>query len=380
MTDPVEPVELIETPPHTIFLLSPANLGGARARLVFNPDADFELARRLRSRAGAPLAAVFTFLSGLYFRGKIAYAEAFGRPPPGLSAGLVISPGAGLRFPHEPVTLARLGAWSKIPIDATNPRFTRPLLRHAIALDEAHGATTRFVLLGSVATEKYVAPLTDVFGARLLFPPDFVGRGDMSRGALLLRSVRAGGELAYVPVVGARRHGPRAPSAARRRGEPSDPAEQRRDARPEVVILVGLPGAGKTTFFQQRLAATHVHVSKDDLPSNRRPARRQAQLIDEALAARRSVVVDNTNASAAARAALISRARAHGARVVGFAFDCTTRECVARNATRTGRARIPNVGIFAAAKRFERPLRHEGFDELYLVRPIPGPRFEVSSA
>src|SRR6185369_8698406 len=197
------------TPPHTIFLLSPANLGGERARLVFNPNAGFVLAQQLRSPGGVPLAALFTFLSGLYFRGKIAYAEAFGRPPAGLSGALVISAGAGLRLPHEHVTLERLAEWSKVAIEASNPGFTRPLLRHAAALEKAHGATTRFVLLGSVATDKYVEPLTKVFGDRLLFPPDFVGRGDMSRGALLLRSVRTGRELAYEPIVGARRHGPR---------------------------------------------------------------------------------------------------------------------------------------------------------------------------
>jgi predicted kinase len=329
-------------------------------------------------------------VSGLYFRGKVAYADAFGRPPSGLAGALVISPGAGLRFLHEQVTLARLAEWSQVPIDATNPRFTRPLVRHARALEQAHGRTTRFVLLGSVATDKYVQPLTKVFGDRLLFPTDFVGRGDMSRGALLLRAARAGRELAYEPVAGARRHGPRAPGVAPRRGQAPGPAARRvgaapevamrAGARPEVVILVGLPGAGKTTFFQQRFADTYVHVSKDRLPNNRRPARRQAELIAEALAGGRPVVVDNTNATPAERSAVIAQARANRARVIGFVFDCTTRACVARNAAREGRARIPNVGIFATAKRFVRPVREEGFDELYVVRPLAGPRFEVRSA
>src|SRR2546425_541678 len=143
---------------------------------------------------------------------------------------------------------------------------------------------------------------------------------------------------------------------------------------PELVILVGLPGAGKTTFFRERFAATHAHVSKDD---NRRPARRQDELIRAALAAGRSVVVDNTNAAVAERAGPIAIARRHGARVVGYFFDCTTRECVARNAGREGRARIPNVGIFATAKRLVRPARAEGFDELHVVRALPGPRFEI---
>jgi predicted kinase len=121
-------------------------------------------------------------------------------------------------------------------------------------------------------------------------------------------------------------------------------------------------------------------VSKDRFPDNRRPARRQAELIEGALAAGRSVVVDNTNVTVAERAPAISQARSHGARVIGFVFDCTTRECVARNATRVGRARIPNVGIFAAAKRFVRPTLEEGFDELYVVRPLRDGGFEVRRA
>ena len=315
---------------------------------------------------------MFSFLSGLYFRGKIAYAAAFGRPPPDVTGGLVISAGEGLRFPHEPVTLTRLAAWAEVEIDAANRAFTEPLITHAAALDRAHGTSTRVVLLGSVATDKYVQPLLSVFGDRLLFPTDFVGRGDMSRGALLLRAARADRELAYEPVAGARRQGPRAPGIAQdRRWQTPDAA------RPEVVVLVGLQGAGKTTFFQQRFAATHAHVSKDLFPDHRRPADRQATLIDEALAAGRSVVVDNTNATVAARAAIIAPARRHGARVIGYVFDCATRECVARNAGREGRARVPNVGIFATAKRFVRPTPAEGFDELYVVRPGPERTFAV---
>ena len=195
---------------HTIFLLSPANLGGARAALIFNPRSEMELARQLRSDAGAPLGAVFSFVSGLYFRGKATYAAAFGQPPPELGGAFVISAGEGLRSLDEPVTLARLRAWAEVPVDARNPSFTAPLVDHAAALERACGATTRFVLLGSVATEKYVRPLARVFGDHLLFPSEFVGRGDMSRGSLLLRAARDGRELAYEPVEGARLRGGRA--------------------------------------------------------------------------------------------------------------------------------------------------------------------------
>jgi hypothetical protein len=195
----------------TVFLISPANLGGQRAKLVFNPRADFEVARQLRSSEGAPLGEVFAFVSGLYFRGKKTYAEVFGRPPPSLTGGLVISPSEGLRRLHEHVTRDRLLAWADVSIDEGNPRFTGPLVEQAVALERAHGARTRFVLLGSVATDKYVGPLMEVLGERLVFPMDFVGRGDMSRGALLLQAARAGTELHYAPVKTAVRRGPRAP-------------------------------------------------------------------------------------------------------------------------------------------------------------------------
>ena len=357
------------SPPYTVFLLSPANLGGQRAALVFNSDAGFPLARALREPGGAPLGEVFSFVSGLYFRGKHTYAQAFGRAPPGLSGGLVISAGEGLRFLHERVTLDRLRAWAQVDIAASNRRFVEPLVEHAVALERAHGHDTRFVLLGSVASDKYVTPLTRVFGDHLLFPPDFVGRGDMSRGAVLLRAARDGNELAYAPVEGAIRHGPRAPGIAQRR--------QRAAPTQEVVVLVGLPAAGKSTFYRQRFAATHAHVSKDLFANNRQPARRQVELIARALADGRSVVVDNTNPTRAERASIVQQARAHGARVSVYYFDCAPKECLARNAARQGRARVPTVGIFAIAKRLQRPAPDEGFDQLFAVKPLPETGFAV---
>jgi len=177
--------------------------------LILRPDADLPLAQQLRSPSGAPLREVFSFISSLYFRGKATYAQAFGRPPEGLDAALVISPGEGLRAVDEPLTLERVRAWSSVPIDERNASFTEPLVRDAEHLERGYGATTRFVLLGSVASNKYVRPLTRVLGDHLLFPPAFVGRGDMSRGGLLLRAVRAGTELDYAPVEGALVRGPR---------------------------------------------------------------------------------------------------------------------------------------------------------------------------
>ncbi|HET7342233.1 MAG TPA: hypothetical protein VFL90_12300 [Methylomirabilota bacterium] len=197
------------TPPR-VFLLSPAHSGGERARLLHSPRAAFDLARRLRGPEGAPLGEVFSFLSGLYFRGKLAYAQAFGLP-------LVITTNAGLQPAEGRVTLATLRAAARVDIDAANPRYRRPLLASARLVAETIGPAAPVTLLGSIASGKYVDVLLEVFGERLTFPAAFVGRGDMSRGGLLLRCARAGTELEYVSVLGAVRHGPRPPKLARLR-------------------------------------------------------------------------------------------------------------------------------------------------------------------
>ncbi len=193
-----------------MFLLSPANAGGERARLVLDGRAQFDLAVRLRGE-GAPLGEVFAFISGLYFRGKLAYSQAFAAAPEGVPASLVIAAGKGLAPPEAIVTLDVLREIAAVPVDAADPRFRGPLKDHALVLREAAGPECEIVLLGSVATEKYMQPLLEVFGERLLFPAEFVGRGDMSRGGLMLRCARAGVELTYVPALGAVRHGPRPP-------------------------------------------------------------------------------------------------------------------------------------------------------------------------
>jgi hypothetical protein len=198
----------VDAGPATIFLISPANLAGQRARTLMNPVAPFPLARRLREPDGAPLAEAFSFVSGLYFRGKVTYARRFGRAPEPLPAAHVMTAGGGLCPLDEPVTLERLRRWAGVTIDQANPHFTAPMLRHAHELLQAHDERARFVLLGSVATRKYVAPLLDVFGDRLLFPAELAGRGDMSRGATLLRAVREDRELTYVEVEGAVDDGP----------------------------------------------------------------------------------------------------------------------------------------------------------------------------
>jgi hypothetical protein len=183
-----------------VFLLSPATCGGERAQMVMSPRASFPLARQLRTREGAPLGDVFSFLSGLYFRGKLAYARAFAAPPTDAPGVLVITPDAGLRPPEVPLTRAGLRAAARVDISVDSRRYRRPLERDARALAAALPPETEIVLLGSIATDKYLAPLGAVFGERLAYPLDFAGRGDMSRGALLLRCVAARSELAYAPA------------------------------------------------------------------------------------------------------------------------------------------------------------------------------------
>ncbi len=195
--------------PPTLFLLSPASTSGERAALLLRTGASFPLARQLRTPPGAPLGEVFTFCSSLYFRGKLTYARAFGRPPAGLCGAFVITPGDGLRDPATPITADDLRRYDAVRIDAGERRYREPLHRDAEALRQLTGPDCRLVLLGSIASTRYVEPLLALFGDRLLFPPAFIGRGDMSRGGLLLRCVDAGEELAYAPVRGAPRHGPR---------------------------------------------------------------------------------------------------------------------------------------------------------------------------
>ncbi len=205
-------MDVVFDPPRdaqTIFLLSPADCRGQRAAMLANASAQFPLARQLQSQ-GASIGDVFAFLSALYFRGKLTYARRFCRVPESIPGVAVIAPGAGLLRDVDTITAEQLRIFGSVPVDADNRLYREPLLRDARALAAHSEASARFVLLGSVASGKYVRPLLEVFGERLWFPIDFVGRGDMSRGGLLLRSAREGQELAYEKVLGAKVHGPRA--------------------------------------------------------------------------------------------------------------------------------------------------------------------------
>jgi len=202
---------------HRVFLLSPARCAGKRADLLYREAAAFDLAVRLRSAPGVPLGEVFSFLSGLYFRGKWAYANAFARPPRGVARALVITPHRGLVNAAELVTLDDLRAFAAVPIDLAEPRYVEPLVADAARLAGQMNGRSSVVLLGSVATPKYCDPLHRVFGERLHFPADFAGRGDMSRGGLMLRAVDAGSELEYVRLSSGIRRGKRPPKLVPRR-------------------------------------------------------------------------------------------------------------------------------------------------------------------
>jgi len=206
-----------------IFLLSPASCGGKRAALLFNDRAEFDIARRVRQQPGAPLGDVFSFLSGLYFRGKLAYAREFQNPPPRRAPGIqIITPTDGLYSPGSLVTLKDLERFAGVPIDAEESRYRYPLERDATKIAERIGPKCQVVLLGSVATGKYVDVLSPIFGTRLVFPKEFIGHGDMARGAMLLQRAAAAVELTYIPVSDPSRLGTRTTTKA--------PAEF--DARP----------------------------------------------------------------------------------------------------------------------------------------------------
>jgi hypothetical protein len=176
--------------------------------MLLREQAQFDLALQLQ-QGRAPLGDVYAFISELYFRGKMAYSTAFHGPPEGVPGTLVITPGFGLVPADVPLGIEQMKAIANVSVDDRNPDFCNPLLRDAGLLLQHVGPECLFVLLGSIATGKYVTPLLEVFGERLVFPSDFVGRGDMSRGGLMLRAARSGTELEYAPIGAVSRHGPR---------------------------------------------------------------------------------------------------------------------------------------------------------------------------
>ena len=190
-----------------IFLLSPANLAGRRAEILLRQEAAFDLAVRVHA-AGAPLGEIFSFVSGLYFRGKLAYATAFSQSDLAQKSILIITATRGLLSPHVCVGHDDLSHMASVPIRCADARYRLPLERDLARLARRIGRSAEVILLGSIATPKYLEPLSKIFGERLLVPAEFVGRGDMSRGALMLRAVRDRVPLTYAPACSLSRAGP----------------------------------------------------------------------------------------------------------------------------------------------------------------------------
>ena len=199
-----------------ILLLSPAYCGGKRARMLLRPGAASDAAERLRSGA-MTVGEAFSLMSSLYFRGKLAYARAVVERR-GISAtALVITPTRGLLSPNTPASVALLEEFAATDIAADDPSYRRPLERDLVLLVRRLSADARVVLLGSIASDKYLDVLAAALGERLYYPPAFIGRGDMSRGGLLLRSAASGVELDYAPLTAqSPRRGARPPRLDRR--------------------------------------------------------------------------------------------------------------------------------------------------------------------
>jgi hypothetical protein len=188
-----------------VFLLSPASLNGIRAKQLTSPRATFQAALQYRSPEGVPIAEAFAFMSALYFRGKIAYARHFASADAPGGGIHVIAPGFGMVEPQWRITEERMKKMRRTDVDLKARNYVKPMRESAAALAAAIADDTEVVLLGSVATGKYVDLLLPVFGSRLRFPRVFAGLGDMSRGGLMLRAVRAGEELEYVTLDAPRR-------------------------------------------------------------------------------------------------------------------------------------------------------------------------------
>ena len=198
--------------PSRLFFLSPANVSGIRAKQLMSPRAGFAAAVMYRSPDGVPIADAFAFMSALYFRGKIAYARRFAQPSPVVAGDgiFVITPGYGLVGPDWRITAERMKKLRATDIDVATSSYTKPLREHARRIAEALTAEpdAEIVLLGSIASGKYVDVLMPILGGNLRFPAAFAGLGDMARGGLMLRAARADRELAYTTLDAPRHRAP----------------------------------------------------------------------------------------------------------------------------------------------------------------------------
>jgi hypothetical protein len=193
------PAPLLAAAPH-IYILSPAHAGGKRAQMLFNASAKFELAQRLRT-SGVTLGEAFSFMSPLYFRAKLLYAATFANAPANLPACLIITPCRGLLPPETVVRLDDLWEISDQRVHLENPKYRDPLERDLRKLSAVIGPQARVILLGSIATRKYIPLLLEALGDRVAIPREFISLGNMSRGALLLRCSREKRQLTYIPTA-----------------------------------------------------------------------------------------------------------------------------------------------------------------------------------
>jgi hypothetical protein len=182
--------------------------------MLLREGSSIALAVRL-AEGTLPLGEAFSFMSGLYFRGKVAYAKAFGRRVDAGPSAFVITPTRGLQPPDVLVDRDVIEEFAGLDVAHDEPRYRKPLVADARTLAHTLAEDARVVLLGSVATAKYLDVLADAFRSRLYFPSAFIGRGDMSRGGLMLRSADSGQELEYICFASATtRRGPRPPKLA----------------------------------------------------------------------------------------------------------------------------------------------------------------------
>lgn len=188
-----------------VFLLSPANLSGTRARQMISPRAMSAAGIAYRSQDGVRIADAFTFMSALYFRGKHAYVRAFAAPHPRIGeTAYVIAPGYGLVTLDWRLDQEKMKKLARTKIDVRSRAYTAPLRRACRELESKLEPEDIVVLLGSVASGKYVDVLEPIFGARLRFPRIFAGMGDMQRGSVMLKAAAAKRELEYVDLTHAR--------------------------------------------------------------------------------------------------------------------------------------------------------------------------------
>ena len=267
-------------PARQVFLLSPAYCGGRRANILLKPESTLPLAVRLRE-GRLSLGEAFSFMSGLYFRGKLTYATVFGRPAEGDNAVLIITPTRGLQRPDVLIGSDIIREFAAVDVDAADDRYRAPLERDLTRLVAHLPADGRVVLLGSVATGKYVDVLAAALGRRLYYPPTFIGRGDMSRGGVLLRSAADGIEL-DTPCSTRRRHGgvrgPRSSSGGacqsaveaetqfqerarevRRSMMRVEPAGIRQHPQPRALELLRLLAERRTRPVERRSIRHHSH-------------------------------------------------------------------------------------------------------------------------